>query len=250
MIGESRALETLVGALSVEGADEAEASLFSRAGGLTRFADSAIHQATERSDASVRVRVITGRRSAAVTTNRLDPDSLAAAGRRALETAHLAPPDEIFPGLPGDSGASLPVPDRFDGQTAGASPAWRAEVVKGAVAAAAPRPAAGFFGTEALEAAVANTAGTRRYSRWTAASFSCLVSSGDGSAYEQTSTWRGSELDAARLSEELAEWADMGRGAEDTAPGSYPVVLMPLAVAELVEYLSYMGFGAKDLANG
>ncbi|GAC1368099.1 MAG: hypothetical protein NVSMB32_13170 [Actinomycetota bacterium] len=33
-------------------------------------------------------------------------------------------------------------------------------------------------------------------------------------------------------------------------PGAYRVVLLPLAVGEMVEYLSYMGFGAKDLLNG
>ncbi|HWD10119.1 MAG TPA: TldD/PmbA family protein, partial [Actinomycetota bacterium] len=73
MIGPDRALEIVEGALEVEGADEVEATLFGESGGLTRFADSVIHQHTERSDAQVRVRVASGKRVATATTNRLDP---------------------------------------------------------------------------------------------------------------------------------------------------------------------------------
>ncbi|MGH2719151.1 MAG: PmbA/TldA family metallopeptidase, partial [Actinomycetota bacterium] len=133
MIGQDRALEIVEGALSVDGADEVEVTLFGESGGLTRFADSAIHQHTERSDAQVRVRVVRGKRVAAATTNRLDAESIAAAGRQALEMATLSPPDDLFPGLPGDFGASLlPAAEaaaRFDEATAGATPGWRASRV-------------------------------------------------------------------------------------------------------------------------
>ena len=72
MIGAERALEMAEKALAVAGADEVEVTLYSESGGLTRFADSIIHQHTERSDAQIRVRVVTGKRSASASTNRLD----------------------------------------------------------------------------------------------------------------------------------------------------------------------------------
>lgn len=253
MIGVDRCLSITESALAVEGADEVEATLFYESGGLTRFADSVIHQHTERSDAQIKVRVVVGKRSAAVGTNRLDAGSIREAGRRALEMAQLSPPDDIFPGLPGNSGSSL-VPasleeQRFDEATAGATPAWRAEQVSEVIQAAGDRPAAGFFSTTAEEVALANTNGIRRHSSFTVASFTGMIRSGDGTAHHECSATRAIDIPLVALAEDLAARADRARGPGDIEPGTYPVVLMPLAVGEMVEYLSYMGFGAKALLD-
>lgn len=254
MIGPERALEIVESALGVEGADEVEATLFGESGGLTRFADSAIHQHTERSDAQVRVRVVIGKRVAAASTNRLDAGSIADAGRQALAMAKLSPPDDLFPGLPGDFGACLLPPgevaDRFDGPTAAATPGWRAEQVAGVVRAAGDRPAAGFLSTAANEIALANSRGIRRHSAFTVASFTCMLRSEDGSAHHESSASRVADLALRPITEELASWAERARGATAVEPGTYPVILMPQAVAELMQYLAYMGFGAKDVLNG
>jgi predicted Zn-dependent protease len=254
MMGAERALDLAQKALEVEGADEVEVTVYAEAGGLTRFADSIIHQHTERSDAQIKVKVVTDRRTAAVTTNRLDDDAVAEAGRRALEMARLSPPDDLFPGLPGDFGASLVTPEqeaaRFDEATAAATPGWRADRVAEVVKAAGDRPAAGFFSTGVDEVALANTNGVRRHARYTVAGFTCMVRSGDGTAHHESAAGRAADLPVGAIAEDLAQWADRGRGAGDVGPGTYPVVLLPLAVGEMVEYLSYIGFGAKDVLNG
>lgn len=250
MAGEARALEILDGALRVDGADEVQAAWVSSAGGLTRFADSIIHQHTERADSQVHVRVVDGKRSATVTTNRLDAELIREAGLRALEIARLSPPDDIFPGLPGDFGAPLTNADHFDEPTGAATPSWRASRIAEAVKVAGDRPAAGFFSTDAMELAIANTSGVRRYWRGTTAEMTCMIRSGDGTAHDQAVSRRAGEIDAAGLAAELAEWADRSRGPDHVEPGRYPVVLMPLAVAEMIEYLSYMGFSGKDVITG
>ena len=254
MIGPDRALEIVEQALAVEGADEVEATLFAETGGLTRFADSVIHQHTERSDAGVEVRVVVGKRTASVGTNRLDADSIAAAGRRALEMARLSPPDSLFPGLPSDFGTSLVGADqaaaRFDGATAEATPAQRAAKVAEVVKAAGERPAAGFFSTSAYDVALANSRGIRRADHYTTAAFTCMIRSSDGTAHHESSALRARDIPVADLAADLAGWADRGRGPGDVDPGAYPVVLLPMAVGELVEYLAYVGFGGKDLLNG
>ena len=262
MIGAERALEVVERALEVEGADEVEGALVTESGGLTRFADSVIHQHTERSDASLRIRVVRDKRCAAASTNRLDAESIRQAGRRALEMALLSPPDQAFPGLPGDFGACLLTPDqlaeRFDEATAAAGPAWRADRVAEVVATAGTRPAAGFFSTSANELALANSNGIRRHSALTIASFTCMLrsstsagssASSSGSAHHESSASRAADLPVRAITADLAEWADRGDNAGDAQPGTYPVVLMPLAVGEMVQYLSYVGFGAKDVLN-
>ena len=253
-IGPDRALEIVEKALSVDGADEVEATLVANRGGLTRFADSIIHQHTERADVQVRVRVVVGKRSAGVWTNRLDEAAIIEAGKRALEMARLSPPDELFPGLPEDFGSSLLDPqqeaERFDEATASATPAWRAARVAEVVKAARDRPAAGFFSTSTDEMALANTNGVRRHSSFTLAAFTCMIRSGGGSAHHECASRRAEDIPVIPLAEDLAEWADRADGAGDVEPGAYPVVLLPLAVGEMVEYLSYTGFGAKDVLNG
>jgi PmbA protein len=254
VIGAGRALELVEKALAVDGADEVEVTLYSESGGLTRFADSMIHQHTERSDAQIKVRVVTGKRSASASTNRLDDVAVARAGRRALEMARLSPPDHLFPGLPGDFGASLVAPsqeaERFDEATAAATPGWRADRVAEAIKAAGDRPAAGFFSTSADEVALANTNGVRRHAAFTVAAFTCMVRSGDGTAHHESAAGRAVDIPVVAIAEDLAEWSDRGRGADHVGPGRFPVVLMPLAVGEMVELLAFMGFGAKDLLNG
>ncbi|MEA2532844.1 MAG: PmbA protein [Actinomycetota bacterium] len=254
MIGAERALELAEKALAVDGADEVEVTLYSESGGLTRFADSIIHQHTERSDAQIKIRVVTGKRSASASTNRLDDAAIAQTGRRALEMACLSPPDYLFPGLPGDFGASLVTPsqeaERFDEATAAATPGWRADRVAEAVLSAGDRPAAGFFSTSADEVALTNTNGVRRHATFTVAAFTCMLRSGDGTAHHESAAGRAGDIPVVAITEDLARWADRGRGAGDVEPGTYPVVLMPLAVGEMVEILAYMGFGAKDVLNG
>jgi PmbA protein len=254
MTGEDRALSIVEAALAVDGADEVEATLFGEAGGLTRFAGSAIHQHTERSDTMLRVRVVSAKRIAAVSTNRLDAGSVAAAGRQALEMARLSPPDELFPGLPADAGACLVSGEqaaaRFDPATAEATPGWRADRVAEAVRSGGDRPAAGFFSTSANEIALANTSGVRRHGRFTVASFTCMLKSESGSAHHESSASRADGIAVASITDDLARWADRGRNPGDLDPGSYPVVLLPQAVAEMVQYLAYMGFGARDVLNG
>src|SRR5437879_7305280 len=185
-------------ALGVDGADEVEVTLCAESGALTRFADSVIHQHTERSDAQIKVRVVTGKRSASASTNRLDDAAIARTGRRALEMARLSPPDDLFPGLPGDFGASLVTPsqgaERFDEATAAATPGWRADRVAEAVKAAGERPAAGFFSTSADEVALTNTNGVRRHTTFTVAAFTCMVRAGDGSAHHESAAGRAGDI--------------------------------------------------------
>jgi predicted Zn-dependent protease len=77
-----------------------------------------------------------------------------------------------------------------------------------------------------------------------------MVRSGDGTAHHESAAGRAADIPVVAITEDLAHWADRGQGAGHVDPGTYPVVLMPLAVGEMVEMLSYMGFGAKDVLNG
>src|SRR2546428_4898052 len=125
-------------------------------GGLTRFANSSIHQSTWREDTGIRVRVVTEGRVGVAASNDFSKDGAAKAASNALEMARVVRPDPNWPGLAPKS--DVPSRDGFDDATAGATPEGRAEAVATAIAQLGSGfHAAGAFDTTAVEVAVANS---------------------------------------------------------------------------------------------
>jgi PmbA protein len=248
--GSERLLETAKAALGVGGADDVEALVMRRAGGLTRFASSRIHQSAWREDVSVRVRVVVdGNRVGTATVHDADPAAVRAAARRAAEVARTMPPDPGYPGMPGP--AAYPRGGRWDGATAAADPATRAGLVAGVVGRLPSGvTAAGACETRQLEVAVANARGVRAAGATTAASFSILADAGSGTGWAEGTEPALADLDVAALGERAARKATDSRDPRDLAPGTYPVVLEPNAASVLVQWLGWLGFGAKAYDEG
>lgn len=241
-------------ALEIGGADAVEARATHAWGGLARFARSAVHQHVAVDDTTLSIRVVTGGRVGVASTNDATAAGAAAAAARALATARLRPPDPCFAGLAGP--ASLPpVGPRFDESTATVSPARRAEAVAQLLAGLGPgQEAAGAISTSATEVALATTAGACLHGLATRASASTVVMGlADGGA--------GASGHAEDSSVALDDFSpvDVGARAAATAaaavdpctaePGDYQVVLLPGAVATLVEHLA-SAFSAKVFAEG
>jgi PmbA protein len=240
-----RLLEVAEAAIAAEGADDAEALVIREAGGLTRFASSRIHQSTWREDVSVRLRlVVDGNRVGTATVHDMQPAAVAAAARHAAEVARTMPPDPGYPGMPGP--AVYPRAARWDEATAATDPATRAGLVAGVVRRLPARvTAAGACETRELEIAVANRRGLRALDATTAASFSILTDAGTGTGWAEGAEPSLADLDVAALGERAARKAVDAREPRELAPGAYPVVLEPAAVATLVQFLGWLGFGAK-----
>ncbi len=237
-------------ALDLPGADGVEVLLLHEWGGLTRFAGSRIHQSTWREDTDLRVRVVRGGRVGVAATNAFTPEGARAAARSALEMASVVPPDPLFPGLappqPTPEGAGLDEP------TASASPEERAEAVA-ALVAECPRgfTAAGAFETVGSEVALAHSEGQRCWAPLSQASLSAVVTGPEGgSGFAETVARRVTELDPAAIGRRAAGKAERSRSPEPLEPGRYDVVLEPAAVATLVAFLGWIGFGGRELVEG
>jgi len=248
--GGERLLEVAEAALGVGGADDVEALVARQAGGLTRFASSRIHQSAWREDLSVRVRVVVdGNRVGTATVHDTDPAAVRAAARRAAEVAGSMPPDPGYPGMPGP--ADYPRAGRYDGPTAAADPGTRAGLVAAVIRRLpAGVTAAGACETRELEIAVANARGVRAAGATTAASFSLLADAGSGTGWAEGTEPALADLDVAALGERAARKAMDSREPRDLAPGTYPVVLEPNAASVLVQWLGWLGFGAKAYDEG
>jgi PmbA protein len=249
-MGSDRLLEVAEVALGTGGADDVEALVYRQAGGLTRFASSRIHQSAWREDLWVRVRVVVdGNRVGTATVHAADADAVRRTARRAAEVAATMPPDPGYPGMPGP--APYPEAGRHDQATADADPATRAGLVAGVIRRLpAGVTAAGACETRELEIALANTRGVRAAGATTAASFSILADAGSGTGWAEGTEPALADLDVAALGERAARKAVDSLDPRELPPGAYPVVLEPNAASVLVQWLGWLGFGAKAYDEG
>jgi predicted Zn-dependent protease len=243
--------QVLDAALDLPEADGVEVLMMHEWGGLTRFANSSIHQSTWREDTGLRVRVVKENRLGIAASNDFTKDGAARAAASALELASVAVPDPQFPGLapPAEAPAA---PDSFDEATANTSPGERAEAVASLVGEVGQGfRAAGAFETTAAEIALANTEGQFCYAPTTQATITTVVSGGDGGAgTAEEAHRRSADVDAVAVGRHAFQKARDSQRPQDLEPGRYEVVLEPLAVSTLVAFLSYMALGGKAIEEG
>jgi len=163
--------------------------------------------------------------------------------KRAVAIADLQPRSEVVP-MPGPATAR-PV-DAWSDATAGATPEDRADFVQTVCARAgrAGLKAFGAFSTSAGQFAIANSLGVFHHQRSTQATVNSVVMGDAGSGYADRGSIDVRELDKDGLATEVIEKAQRNQNAQPVEPGVYEVVLEEYAVAEMLEFMSFMGFGA------
>ena len=235
-------------ALEASQAAETEVLVIREGGGLTRFADSQVHQSVTSDDWRVTVRAVTDDGGAGVATvGGADPLGAATAADRALALARLAPADPDFPGV------APPAPARrsdWDEATAGASPEQRADVVRAALSEIdGDLSAAGFYRTGATELTAATSAGQRLYAPLSSAEMTMVVTGGSSTGYAEAGGRSAADVDPRATARHAVAKTRAGADPTGLDAGDWPVVLEPTAVAAIVQYLGYLGFGAKAVAE-
>jgi predicted Zn-dependent protease len=214
---------------------------------LTRFAGSAIHQnvADERTTVHLQLTVDGGRTASASTTRVHALDELVSA---TLAAARLVPRDPEWPGLGGP--APLASSGAPDPATAEASPADRAAGVAAFVVAAGGLSTAGFLQTASLTAVLVDTAGQHVSGATTSAACDGIARLSGADGVARAMSIRLADLDCAALGARAAAKARAGVDATPVAPGSYPVVLEPAAVTDVVAGLVTGQFNGKAVVDG
>jgi PmbA protein len=210
---------------------------------LTRFANNGIHQNVAERNVSVRVRVVKDGKTGVASINQLNEAAATDVLKRAVAIADLQPRGEVVP-MPGPATAR-PV-DAWSDATAGATPEDRADFVQTVCARAgrAGLKAFGAFSTSAGQFAIANSLGVFHHQRSTQATVNSVVMGDAGSGYADRGSIDVRELDKDGLATEVIEKAQRNQNAQPVEPGIYEVVLEEYAVAEMLEFMSFMGFGA------
>jgi predicted Zn-dependent protease len=231
-------------------ADEAEALVVAESSALTRFANSRINQNVAERNALVNIRAVVGKRQGIASTNRLDDESLRAACEAAIASARVAPEDPRFPGLP----EPLPVleAERASDATRAFDAEKRARAVAGIISGSTEHglTAAGKVRTAEHVIAVANSRGIDVGSAITGTQATVLAMGETGSGWASMLSRDATDLDAVALGREAAELAMRSSDPTSLDPGTYPVVLAPEAVADIMDFLGYLGFSVKAYEEG
>ncbi len=234
--------------------DATECVVRHREGGLTRFANNGVHQHAEVSRTHHTVRVCAdGRCGVASLTGRGEGDAREAFDRvcaQALAGSAFGPGAPS--GLPGPGGAPLPM-DNYCAQTASTQPDDRVRAVRRFTEAATQRglTAAGAFATDTFSLTVANSQGIATEHRWTDAHFSAtLMRPEGGSAWVERRAVDVATLDLDGAHATVFDKAERAAQVETLPPGKYMVLLEPAAVGELLQFLVWLGLGARQYLDG
>jgi PmbA protein len=237
---ESRKLISTVLALATKcGADETEVHVEEVADALTRFANNAIHQNVAEHGLTVSIRTILDGRTARVTTNRLEQDSLRAAIESSLSLAHSQPRNPKLLPLPGKQ--RYRTIRRFDSPTAQLTADQRAMVVRRACDLAVKRgqTAAGIFASGQHQTVLGNSRGLFAGYRETHAEFSITMQQGTAASWAKANAGRVRDFDPQALAQRASGKAQLAQSPRELPTGRYTVILEPSAVLDLVGFLFY-----------
>jgi len=215
---------------------------------LTRFANNAIHQHVAEHGVVVSIRTAADGRTARVTTNRTDEDSLLAALNNSLSLASQQPKNPDLLPMPGKQ--KYRSVRRFHPATAALSAEARARAVKAACQLAESRGqvAAGIFSSGQSQSVLANSRDLQAGYRQTHATFSVTMQAGSAASWAKGNAADYRQFDPKALSEAASQKATRAQNPAELAPGRYTVILEPAAVLDLVGFLFY-DFAATAVAD-
>jgi predicted Zn-dependent protease len=244
-ITEAEARALLQRTLLQSRADHCEVAFRASARGNLRTARNAVSTAGMNEDHVVTVKAMFGRRSASASANQLDDATLRRTVHAAEELARLAPDDPEWVAPLGPQ-PYVTVPAAWSDATARLSPTERARLTAPGISGAKERGclAASYLeDTRNVEAGLSST-GRFGYHRSTRVDYSVTMRTADeagsgSAAIDQNDVTR---LDTAAAAHVAGGKAVASRERRPLAPGTYPVILEPLAAVELLDLL----IGALD----
>lgn len=250
MIERDQALTVLEAALAQSKADDLELALRATSEATTRFANSAITQNVETRHDRLSVTAYFGKRKGSASTNSLENAAVRGCVERAEEIAKISPEDpEALPSLGAQSyREGVPGVEA----TASFGPEERAAAAREMVeiARAGGATLAGTVQRYGSALALAGKNGLRAFYKTTAASTSCTADAGeDGSGWAEGAHRDVRRVDFAAIAQQATATAIAARNPREVEAGDWTVLLEPIALAGLINYMIWF-WGARDTYAG
>lgn len=250
MLGRDKAKTLVDKALSFSEAEQTEIEVMAEESHLTRFANSYIHQNVSGSDTIVSARAVIGKKIGRASTNKVDDGSIKEMLTKAVEIARVQPENPDFKSLPAPQDAGEL--ENYVSRTASFGPKERARAVEPITRGAKENSlrAFGAFTNGVSEVAIGNSLGVFAYNIGTDAYVNTVVMGDTGSGYAQAASRDVSEINTEKIATTAVEKALKSASPIDMPEGEYTVVLEEDAVAEMIEFLGYIGLGALSFQEG
>ena len=206
--------------------------------GLSRFANSMIHQNMVNDETESLVLYAVDKKVAIQSFIGKDVDLT-----KVKEVAHHSKENPDFKSLPdAEEAGEVRFKGNFSEVTADASPGTRSVLIRESLDICKEQgfKAAGYLTTGFREIGVENSLGVKRTGRTSFAEFAITVT-GKGTGYATATSSNLSGIDLKALTDEAIDTAMKNVEPETIEPGNYKVFLEPLAVQELIRFLSYIG---------
>jgi PmbA protein len=250
MIGKEKLIRKLDAVIKHSKADETEIVFIGEESGLTRYANSIIHQNVYEKNQRIVIRTAVGKRIGVASTNSLEDTDLKQVIDNSIEIARGQAANPEYPGLPRP--AKYRKISTFDKATANFTPLQRARAVQKIIAEASKRgfTMAGAFSTGCGEVAVVNSRGVKAYQPISYAFTNMIAMSDTSSGYAAGFSRKVRDIDPKKLAQVAVEKCRLSQNPQSVEPGEYEVILEPPAVAEMFEWLNYVSFGSKPFQQG
>jgi len=244
--------------LKLSKADETEVLIVAGKSGLTRFANNMIHQNVVSEDVGLSIRMVLGNKvgvaSGNISLNDKLEDQLKKIVERSLEITKASAPDSEFAGLPGPTKRKTEKTNLKSvyKSTLNFTPKQRAKAV-GKIIEKAEQADLITFGslqTGLTEYCLANSKGIFVYHPVSSAALNIRVFNGERSGYAGHISTNIADIDFEKLANSAIRKTEAIDKSWDFVPGEYEVVLEEPAVAEMMQFLAYLGFGAKQFHEG
>ena len=249
LLGESRLLSTLTQAARASKADRTLIACQRQGRTALRFAASRVHQNFHSETVDVWVKVACSGHIGVATTSAVSPDALRRAVEAAIAMAHVGAPRRgaVFSAAPPLK--PIPRPATYIRQTIEQPIAETLKTIQRQWQRTEQLgfSLAGSFVVGEDELAVVGSEGLACYHPSTIAGIKAVASRDESSGYAAAAARDIRELDLPAVTERAIELAQANRHLRDLPLGRTDCLLEPEAVAELLEWLGYIAFGAKTL---
>ena len=218
--------------------------------GLTRFAQSYIHQNVAEKNLNLTFKVINKDKVSIVKLNSLDESEVFKNIKRAIELSKIIPKLDYHYSLL--KSQDYKIKGEFSEETANFTPLNRAQQIIRLVKRVNQKgyEASGALETGVETVMVANSEGLFAFDRETKVDFNSVITKDNSTAYHSFINSNVNHLDIERISDELLDTALRNVDQVEIEPGVYTVVLSPEAVAEILSEADYAGFDGKLIMEG
>jgi predicted Zn-dependent protease len=229
--------------------DDTVVALHDQHVGTTRFANNQIIQNVDTRRGTMAITVAFGRKRGTASTTDFTAGSIQETLSRAERIARLSPEDPEY--LPPPAPTTFPARPTARPETAAAGPARRLEYANEAIGHCRMENmmAAGIVTSASTSVGVAASNHLFAYEERTDARFSVTVQAGDATGWSAAAHRSIDHLKVQERTLAAINKAKLGRDARELAPGRYPVVLEPPAVAGLWQALCW-SLDAKSYEKG